>query len=197
MSYTIIQPHSDFNFRQKTQKELKEYNKWYHSVEPERIHVVTHAIVEDLKIEPAHLQFDPASLLAVGKWFAKSVEVRARTDEEINRFKENLKFPVDFPKYELTDRTFSIAIDIGMYVSRVFRREFPDLGWVQAGGGKTSVDYGQPVLSPFGGRVFNPTRMMVVQAYGLANQKGTGGELAELFDIWSNLKRSGSNPPFN
>lgn len=195
MSYTVIQPQSDFNFRKKTQKELTAYNKWYHSVEPERIDILTNTIVEDLQIEHDQLQFDRTSLFIVGKWFSQSVEVRARTGEEINSIKENLKFPVNFPEYELTDRTFSIAIDVGMYVSRVFRREFPDLEWIQAGGGKTSADYGQPVLSSFGGRVFNPTRMMVVQAYGLARQKGTGGEIVELFDIWSNLKRGSLTTP--
>jgi hypothetical protein len=62
----------------------------------------------------------PASLDSIGEWFATQVEKRERTEEEIREIKSRLTFPMDIPKDEWTDRTFSLAVDIGMYFSQVW-----------------------------------------------------------------------------
>jgi hypothetical protein len=48
------------------------------------------------------------------------------------------------------------------------------------------VDYGQPVFVGFTSNVlFNPVRMVITMAYGLAKDTKDGKRLREIYDIWS------------
>lgn len=187
MNYPIIQPPFTLVFREMSKKELKDYNDWFHKVMPERIQILTSAI----KSTPGYEKWDPdcspESLEPLGEWFLAEVETRPRTSEEIDTLKSQSKFPFNIPGEELTNKTFSLAIDIGMYVSQVFLKNHPTLKWSQPFGYKKSVDYGQPVLNSFGASPFNPVHMMVTLAYGFSRKSKTGGRLRELYNIWSNL----------
>jgi hypothetical protein len=55
----------------------------------------------------------PASLDALGQWFAEQVETRSRTQGERQAINDRLVFQMDIPAEELTNRTFSLAMDIG------------------------------------------------------------------------------------
>jgi len=94
---------------------------------------------------------------------------------------------IDIPRDELSNRTFSLAIDVGMYLSEVLIKNHPSLRWGQEFGSKLSVDYGQPVLIGFGAVPFNPVHMLVTLAYGLAGKKKNGEGLRQIYDIWSKL----------
>ena len=89
---------------------------------------------------------------------------------------------------ELTNRTFSLAMDIAMYLGQVFLKNHPSLKWDQPFGGKRNIDYGQPVLAGFwDGKVpFNPVGGVVTFAYGLKRQSRTGEGLREIYERWSN-----------
>jgi hypothetical protein len=56
----------------------------------------------------------PESLERLGDWFAGNVETRTKTGEEIEAIKAKLTFPIDVPGEQLTNRTFSLAMDIGL-----------------------------------------------------------------------------------
>ena len=87
---------------------------------------------------------------------------------------------------ELTERTISLAMDVGMYLSQVFVRNEPSLRWDQIFGSSRFIDYGQPVLVGFTSKVpFNPVRMVITVAYGLAKGTSDGKRLREIYDIWS------------
>ncbi len=75
-------------------------------------------------------------------------------------------------------------MDVGMYLSQVFLRNNSTLKWGQIFGSKRFVDYGQPVLVGFGKVPFNPVRMMLTLAYGLADQTHDGQRLRGIYDIW-------------
>jgi hypothetical protein len=103
---------------------------------------------------------------------------------------------IDLADWELTDRTFSLAMDVGMYLSMVIRAAVPALRWEQNIRAKTSVDYGQPVLKGVGRVPLNAVHIMAVLAYGVARKREGGpyvvenedrdysGRLRELYDIW-------------
>ena len=78
-------------------------------------------------------------------------------------------------------------MDVGMYLSQVFLRYNSSLKWDQIFGSKRFVDYGQPVLVGFGKVPFNPVRMMLTLAYGLARKSKDGQGLRRIYDIWSNM----------
>jgi hypothetical protein len=101
----------------------------------------------------------------LGEWFVKQVETRARTDEEIQAIIVKSPPPlknIQISASELTNKTFSMAIDVGMYLSQVFLKNISGLRWKQMlNGQKRHINYGQPVFGSFGEIDFNPINMMV------------------------------------
>ena len=187
MNYPIIQPPFTLVFPEMSKKELRCYNEWFHKILPERIQVLTSTIRSTSGYQSWKPDCSPESLETLGEWFLAQVQSRPRTQEEIDTIQNQSKFPINIPREELTTRSFSLAMDIGMYVSQVFVKHHPSLQWSQPFGSKTFVDYGQPVLAGFGVLTFNPVQMMVGLAYGLVNQWKTGKTLREIYDYWSNL----------
>ena len=123
----------------------------------------------------------------LGLWFAGQVETRTRTQVEIQKIRAQQQFPTDVPNDELTNRTFSLAMDIGMYLGQVLLKNHPALRWEQPLGSKQFVDYGQPSLSGFGRVTLNPVGIVVTLAYGIVSGKRRGDGLREIFNIWSKM----------
>jgi len=186
MSYLTIQPPFTLKFREMSKKELKEYNEWFHQIMPERIDLLTSAVRSTPGYETWEADRGPESLALLGEWFLKQVETRPRTQDEIDKIQGKSKFPINISDRELTNKTFSLAMDIGMYVSQIFLKNHPSLDWSQPFGNKKFIDYGQPVLSGFGKLGFNPVHMMVTLAYGFSRGSKTADRLRELYDYWSN-----------
>jgi hypothetical protein len=97
---------------------------------------------------------------------------------------------MDIPAEELTNRTFSLPMDIGMYFSQVLMKNYPSLKWEQPLGNKRFADYGQPCLVGFGPVSPNPVRIGHVFAHGLADKTYTGKRLREVYDYWAKLVRA-------
>jgi hypothetical protein len=186
-TYRTIQPPFTLKFREMSKKELRAYFKWFQEITPERIAEFASAVKSSPPFENWQPDFTPRSLDALGKWFATQIETRPRTREEIAEFDAQAPYPIDRSAVELTNRTFSLAMDIGMYLAQVFLRNHPSVKMDQPFGSKRYIDYGQPVLVGFhGGKVpFNPVGLVVTLAYGLRNNTRTGEGLREIYDIWS------------
>ncbi len=87
----------------------------------------------------------------------------------------------------LTNRTFSLAFDIGMYFSQVLMKNNPSLKWEQRLGNKRDADYGQPCLVGFGPVSLNAVRNAgTVFVHGLADATHPGKRLREVYDHWAN-----------
>jgi len=184
MAYIPTQPPISLEFAEMSKKELKVYFEWFLKVIPGRIAHLRSAVNESSGLDNWSADFSPDSLLQLGNWFASEVETRPRTQDEMNAFQLN-GHRIDVERHELTGRTASLAADVGMYLSQVFIQNFTCLQWSQPLGAKKSVDCGQPVLVGFGIVPFNPTRMLLGLAYGIASHEEGGGSLRELYDIWS------------
>ena len=187
MTYEIIQPTFTLKFREMSKRELKDYYAWFQNILPQRLDELTHAVQQSSGFETWQADFTPTSLDLLGNWFAAQVETRPRTKEEIQEIESHLSFPIEIPEEDLTNRTFSLAMDVGMYLSQVFLKNYPALRWDQPFGSKKSVDYGQPVLVEFGASPFNPVYMLVTLAYGVVSKRKTGKSLHELYDIWAKM----------
>lgn len=187
MTYQIIQPPFTLKFQEMPKQELKDYFAWFQGVVPERLNILTRNVQQTPGFEAWQPDLTPASLDLLGSWFAAQAETRSRTEGEIQEIEDRLLFPIEVSDKELTNRTFSLAIDIGMYLSQVFLENHRTLQWDQLFSKKKDVDYGQPVLVGFGQVPFNPVRMMVTLAYGLVDKSKTGKRLRDLYDIWANM----------
>ncbi len=185
--YKIMEPPFSLKFREMSKKELDEYFNWYIDQIPERIRILEKLVKLTPGYENWKANYLPDSLDKLGEWFDSQIETRIRTDAEIEEKQVGLSWPlnqIEIQKWDLTDKTFSLAIDIGMYVSQVLLKNISSLEWQHTTkGSKRWVDYGQPVLTHTGCLVFNPVRQLIVLAYGLVKHTRKSNFLREIFEI--------------
>jgi len=182
-TYNVIRPpFRTLRFAEMTKKELREYDRWFHDVLQQRIGELTKAMNSSAGFEGWEPSYMPESLDSLGNWFASQVETRPHTRDELKNIPSHIRDWVSGG--ELTDRTISLAMDVGMYLSQVFLRNNSSLKWDQIFGSKRFVDYGEPVVVGFGKVPFSPVRMMLTLAYGLAGKTKDGQGLRGIYDIW-------------
>ena len=160
---------------------------WFHDSTPGRLAELTQAV----KITSGYESWEPdltrESLDDLGTWFEGQVEMRMKEAEEIAETRANLTFPIEIPDQQLTNRTFSLAMDIGMYFARVVLKNLPGTRWDQPLRSKNFADYGQPVIMGFGTVPMNPVRLMVTNAYTAARRGRV--DLRSLYDTWARMRR--------
>ena len=164
-------------------KEAKKYFEWLLGVQQSRIDNLELEVNNNPSFSNWNADYSPASLVNLGEWFATNIETRERTRTELASISSQLKREISFSAFELTDRTFSIAADIGLYLANVFIRNHPQINWSAPVSAKSSIDYRQPVLAGFNPPM-NPIRLMITQAYSLANGKANGKIVYEIYKIW-------------
>ena len=94
--------------------------------------------------------FSDASLAALDRWFPGVVETRAASGVERRAFEKQMgeAFACLNSEYvELTTRSMSYCIDIGIYVGEVVRHRSTNTYWALAKGGPSYVSYNRPVLT--------------------------------------------------
>jgi hypothetical protein len=186
MTYAIIRPPFTLRFGEMPKKELEAYAAWFHQVLPDRVGELTKAVKSTSGWEGWSPDLTPESLDPLGCWLEGQVATRKKTEEEIGEQRAKLKFPVEIPGEQLTNRTFSLAMDVGMYFAQVVLEHLPGTRWAQAFGSRKFVDYGQPVIMGFGKVPLNPVRIVVVTARTIAD--GKPAELRKLYDFWAGMR---------
>ena len=187
MVYEIIQPPFTLKFREMSKPELKAYKEWFFEVLPKRIAGLEEEVRRTPAFEDWRTDHSPSSLDALGQWLEGQVQVRAKTEQEIDDLKAKLVFPIEVSGEQLTNRTFSLAMDIGMYFGQVVLKNIPGTKWDQPLKNAKFVDYGQPVIMGFGSVPMNPVRLAVTTAYAISKKKPAG--LGSLYETWVKMKR--------
>ena len=187
MPYTLIQLPFSIPFREMSKKQLDAYLVWFHQVLPGRIAELAQAVRETASYESWEPDASRESLDVLGRWFESQVETRKKTAEEIEAIRLRLTFPIDIPEDQLTNRTFSLATDIGLYFSQVVLKNLPGTRWDQSRKDRRDVDYGQPVLVDFAFGPMNPVSLVEVVARKIAS--GKPARLRELYDIWAENRK--------
>jgi hypothetical protein len=193
MAYQIIQAPFTLQFHTMSEKELTSYSQWFHAQIPLRVEELKAVVNESSAFGIWSADDTPESLVALDRWFATQVEKRPTSNEERQEVAYRLSRPLVIPDWTLTDRTVSLAIDIGMYLSAVIIASHPSASWNQLFGSKTHIDYGQPILVGFGTTSFNPVRAIVVLAYGIASRQRALKGLHELYEMRSRMSTQGSS----
>src|SRR5664279_5964115 len=111
MIYEIIQSPFTLKFPEMSKKELKDYFTWLQNILPQRLDELTRAVNQSPGFEDWQPNFTPDSLGPLGNWFAANVETRPRTKDEIKIIEAGSAYPMEVPTQELTNRTFSLAMD--------------------------------------------------------------------------------------
>jgi hypothetical protein len=185
MNYSIVQPPFSLKFREMSKTELLAYRDWFHSIMAERTAELAKAVKSTAGYENWNADLTPESLGPLGEWFRREVEVRKRSDVEVGEIKSQLTFPIDVPAEELTNKTFSLAMDIGMYFGQVITENLRGTRWDQPLKNPKFADYGQPVIMGFGQVSLNPVRIAVTLAYAFAAKEQSGDRLRALYEVWS------------
>ncbi len=159
-TYNLIRPpFRTLKFEEMSRKELKDYKQWFLEAMPQRVEELTRGVTNSSGFEDWKPDKTPDSLNSLGNWLRTQVKARSHTQEEWD------KIPLHVREWssdgELTDRTISLCMDVGMYLSQVFLCNHPTLKWGQTFGSKRFIDYGQPALIGFGKSAFNPVRMVI------------------------------------
>ena len=183
MSYTLIQLPFAIPFREMSKKQLDAYLVWFHQVLPGRIAELAQAIRGTPSYESWEADGTVESLDVLGRWFETQVETRKQTAEELEEVRAQLAFSIDIAEDELTHKTFSLSIDIGLYFSQVMVKNLASLRWDQPRKDRRDADYGQPVLVGFAWGPLNPVRVIVATARKIADRDPA--RLRELFNVWA------------
>jgi hypothetical protein len=190
VTYSVIQPPFTLKFQEMSKKELEAYRTWFHKMIPERIGILAAEIQATSGFESWHPDMSPESLDALGRWLEGQVETYQTGPADSGGAAEGLSTAAGLPEEELTNRTFSLAMDVGMYFSQVVINNLPGVQWEQPLKTKKFADYGQPVLIGIGPVPLNPIRIMVNTAYGISRKAHHGSRIRELYEIWSKMKKS-------
>lgn len=193
--YQLIQPPFPLKFKEMSKSHANEYFLWFQEQIPVRIIELS----DFVKSFPEYASWEPnqdsLSFNSLGKWFFGQVKVRKRSRAEIdniyagavNWFRSNF----EIPDWDLSDVTFSLSIDIGMYLGRTLEQNIQNSTWRLGSKPKSSINYQQPVLVGSGKVEFNPVHIVTTLAYGIANQTKGPERLRELYDIWYSLLKNG------
>lgn len=192
--YSIVQPPFTLEFTKMSKAELKAYAEWFHQTNAERVGELVRAVQATPGFEKWLPDETPESLETLGRWFEGQVEVRPRTEEELAHDRALLaEFGTEMVEpTTLTNRTFSLAMDIGRYFARVIQKAVPEAKWSLRLTGPTKADYGEPTLVGLGPPPLNPVRVMVVTAMHIADGRAHG--LVRLFEICRDSLRRPPRP---
>ena len=187
MTYSNINPPFTLKFREMPKAELRSYFSWYLEQIPSRVDALQRLVRESEGRNHWNADRTPASLVDLGAWFADNIEVYPANNNDEDSLSSEPFVPKIHTDTELTTKTLSIAVDIGMYISQILISEIKSLQWAQSLQTKSDIDYGQPVLTKFRAAPFNPSRMIITLAYGLRDRTRSRSDLKRLFDTWAGL----------
>lgn len=185
MAYVPVRPPFEAKLRAMPRKELDQYFRWFLDVIPERVAELTHAVRVAAGYEEWRPDQTPESLNVLGQWFAGRVETRVRTSAEQREIGSQIGIPTQISAKDLTDLTYSLAMDVGMHFGQVMLANHPSLRWAQMVDDKRFIDFGHAVIIGITNAPLNPLRIMVVFARSIANNTKTAERLRELYEVWS------------
>jgi len=184
--YTLNPLNAQLNYVDTPKQELREFFGRFQSGLIARTQILADFVRTDERFASWTPDLTAASLEPLGAWFMSNVQTRPCTEAEMFAMASKLAYASEVSKSTLTDQTYSIAADIGIYFARVLMRLHPHLQWQLPLGSKHFVDYGQPVLRGFPtGALLNPVRISTNVAYGIASGMPCASRLRELVDRWS------------
>jgi hypothetical protein len=169
--------------------ELHQYFAWFTRTVEERIQQLQEAVRQTDRFNGWHADRTRESLGTLGEWFASRVKTRRRTETELAALRSKISFPIELLESDLTDCTYSICVDVGMYFGIVLIANHLSLEWHQFTDDRKFIDFGQAVIIGFTNAPLNPVRIAIVLARSIVNERHTGARLQELYDTWSGLCR--------
>ena len=163
--------------RDMTPRQAQRYFTWFIDNIPNRL-TGLQAVVG------LNLDLSGESLAPLGEWFCSVIVGRRRTLDEIrsemarwSKRSRELGLPVD--ELTLTEESFSICIDVGIYLGECYRRHLPDARWALCTKPRNDISYHQPRIEGLEPHPIDPIRVTVSNGYLVAQGQGHSGMFVE------------------
>lgn len=185
MNYNVIDDLPiDYEFSTKSKKELKLYKDWFLGNKEKRISELSQAVNSTKGFENWSSDFTSDSLKELGIWLKQNVEIEKIP--EIEYKKKRLETPdyIELNDWDLTIKTRSLLVDVGIYIGEVFIHTYPQLQWEQCiSTRKNDVNQGHMIIKMK--KDFNPVWIMYIVGLGLADDTKDETCLINVFKNWS------------
>ncbi|RKR09278.1 hypothetical protein C8C83_0899 [Flavobacterium sp. 90] len=187
MYQTIQNLPTDYQFDNKTKEELKLYEIWFKENKDDRINHLIELVKTTPSFEDWNADFTPNSLNELGRWFYQNVETLKLTEEEYFNKRSQIPNYIEIEDWDLSIKTRSLIVDIGLYFGEVFIHTHKELVWKQYfSKNKKDMNNGHMVIPKFGKLELNPILVIMGTAWGLARKKYDDKRLYDLYKIWEN-----------
>ena len=175
-----------YDFSKHSIKELRQYRTWFFDTKQSRLDELNALICRTPGYADWKMDYSEESLFQLGEFLKHVVEIRPLSPEVYKQRRESTSYYIDVSDWELTPRTISILIDLGMYVGDVLIKNHPGLKWIQyPGRGKIDANYGHMVILINTNNWVNPTRAMYITGLKVAKGTFTQEWFINSYNFWS------------
>ena len=185
--YRIITFPFSGNVKELSKDGANQFFNWYLQQIPIRITQLFEFIIKTTGYDKWIPDNSSDLLIPLGQWFSQKISTRDRTPFEIDEIYSKLgKFQglIPIPKSVLSQESYSLAIDLGMYLSQILINNVPGLHWELVTKPKNDAFYNHPVLKLTGKMMCDPVHLTIIYAGGLNDGSYKPIRLKEISDIW-------------
>lgn len=170
--------------KNKNKNIIKPYENWFLENKEYRIKTLENYIRTFTGFESLQMDFSINSLAEIGRWLETSIKSEMMPEEEYEQLRSLYPPEIDIEKWDLTDLSYSILYDVGIYFGESIIHQFPNLKWMQyLSTSKLNVDIGHMVIqTKYKNCPMNPIGLIRILGLKLIEKKENGNLLIELFN---------------
>jgi len=171
-----------------TKAERKEFGKWFMENKERRLDMIIDLVKTTEGYEHWQGDFSPESLKLLSSWYEKVIEFRPLSEREkkIQSEVPPLKFDIEPVETILTDLSYAIVCDVGIYFGEVFVRNWPQTYWSQYfPRGKNYMFEGHMVIMGFKfKKVLNPIWVMHIMSGHIKDNTYKHEDMFHLYNVY-------------
>jgi hypothetical protein len=188
MEYIFMQPPFEVKpFKEMTKKDAKKHFDWYVGNIPNRIEMLRNAYEVTDGGRKEDLDLSSESLVKVWNWYINKAEINEKSKEEIESVKNKVPEWIDrnIGSQKISLGWMSIAMDIAIYFSECFVREFATIKWGIVSKPNSLAYVNKPVLTGFKtGIELDATNIVKNLTLKVANGEKDSEALLKLYRVW-------------
>lgn len=175
----------DFEFSTKPKEELKLYGVWFKENKVKRIANLLESVKATENFENWNADFTQNSIIELGKWFKENTQTTKLSEQEFKAKRAQVPDYIELDDWDLSIKTRSIIVDIGIYFGEVFINKYSQLKWKQHFSKiKRDVNNGHMIIPNFGKMELNPILVVLSVGWGFARKTKDENSLYDLFLVW-------------
>ena len=130
-------------------------------------------VINNLPIDYDFQSKTKEELKLYAKWFEENVETEKLSEEEYKEKRAAVPDYIEIQDWDITIKTRSLAVDIGIYFGEVFIKNHKGLKWEQyLTRSKYHMDKGHMVIKGFGKGLLNSIWSLYITANRLSKKRG-------------------------